>query len=268
MDLHPASRGALMLPGFSVRPPGTRYEAFNPFFLYMMRSLLVCALAALPLCVTAGRPLTTDDAGTAAAGSCQVEAWGEKLGSDRAWILAPACGIVAGLEVGADYTRLRPGGPVRAEAGLALKWAPSQWQLDTGAGDLSFGLKAAGGWVRPESGSWKRAGDSLLGLASWELHPAWTVHVNLGVARDTASGASAALLNLALEWTPAERWLLVAETQRNNRREVFGAAVNGVAARWWLVKDVLGLDLSASREAQSGSPTRWTLGLGWYGIGL
>lgn len=234
----------------------------------MMRSLLFCVLAAPPLWAAAGRPLVTDDAGTAAAGSCQVEAWGEKLGSDRAWVVAPACGIAAGLEIGADYTRPRADGPIRAGAGLALKWAPAPWQLDTGAGALSFGLKAGVGWTRPETTSWKRASESLLGLASWEMHPVWTVHVNLGVARDTASGARAGLLNLALVWIPAERWLLVAETQRNDRREVFGGAVHGVASRWWLVQDMLGLDLSASREAHSGSPTRWTLGLGWYGIGL
>ena len=87
-------------------------------------------------------------------------------------------------------------------------------------------------------------------------------------ARDTASASSAALLNLALVWTPTERLLLVVETQRNDRRDVFGGTVNGMAARWWLVKDALGLDLSASRESRSGSPTQWTLGLGWYGIGL
>lgn len=234
----------------------------------MMRLLLLGVLSALPLCALAGRPLVTDDAGTAAAGSCQVEAWGEKSGGDRAWVLAPACGVAAGVEVGAEYRQPRPRSPVRGEAGLALKWVPADGQVESAAGELNFGLKAGAAWAQPVGGHWKRGGESLLGLASWSPDAAWTVHLNLGAARDAASAKSAALLNLALVWTPAERLLLVAETQRNDRREVFGGAVNGIAARWWLVKEALGLDLSASRESRSGGPTQWTLGLGWYGIGL
>lgn len=233
-----------------------------------MRSILLCGLAALPLWAAAGRPLATDDAGTAAAGSCQVEGWLEMAGSGRAWVLAPACGLVADIEIGADFRRPRRNSPVRAERGLALKWAPQHWKLDTGAGELNFGLKAGARGVDPAAGGSKRAGESLLGLASGQLHPAWAVHLNLGVTRDAASASRATLLNLALVWTPAERLVLVAETQRNNRREVFGGAVNAVAARWWLAMDVLGLDFSASREPRSAGPTQWTLGLGWYGIGL
>ncbi len=157
---------------------------------------------------------------------------------------------------------------MRAQAGLALKWAPQQWKLDTDAGELNFGVTVSGSWAQAAAAGWKRSGESLLGLVSWELHPAWTVHLNLGAARDAASATRATLLNLALLWTPAERLQLVAETQRNSKRDAFGGAVNGVGARWWLVKDVLGLDLTSSREAQSGSPRLWTLGLGWYGIGL
>jgi hypothetical protein len=235
---------------------------------FMFRSLLLVLLSTFPLWATAGRPLATDDAGTAPAGSCQAEAWGEKAGSDRAWVLAPACGIAAGVEAGAEYRRPRPRGTVRGQGGLALKWVPADWTLETGAGELNLGLKASAGWAQLAGGHWQRSGASLLGLVSWSPGPAWTVHANLGAARDTASASSAALLNLALVWTPVERLLLVVETQRNDRRDVFGGAVNSVAARWWLLKDALGLDLSASRESRSGGPTQWTLGLGWYGIGL
>ena len=234
----------------------------------MLRLLLLAVLSTLCLWASAGRPLATDDAGTAPAGSCQAEAWGEKTGSDRAWVLAPACGVAAGVEVGAEYRQPRPRSPVHGKGGLALKWVPEDWKLETGAGELNFGLKASAGWAQPAGGHWQRGGAALLGLASWSPGPAWTAHANLGFARDTASASSAALLNLALVWTPTERLLLVVETQRNDRRDVFGGTVNGMAARWWLVKDALGLDLSASRESRSGSPTQWTLGLGWYGIGL
>lgn len=71
-----------------------------------------------------------------------------------------------------------------------------------------------------------------------------------------------------MAWTPLERLLLLAETQVNSKRELFGGTVMGLGARWWLVKDTLGLDLTASRESISGAKLVWTLGLGWYGIGL
>jgi hypothetical protein len=225
-------------------------------------------LAACPMLAHAGRPLSSDDAGTADPGTCQVEAWGEKAGSDRAWVVAPACGLVAGVELGADYTLPKPRDPVRAEAGLALKWVPESWKLDTGLGALNFGLKFAAAWAKPSAASWQGSGSSVLGLATLEVNDAVTVHANLGLARDRESATRATVLNLALVWTPSERTLVFAETQANSRREVFGGTVNSVGARWWLVKDQLGLDLTASRESMSGAKTAWTLGLGWYGIGL
>ena len=233
-----------------------------------MRSILLCGLAAVPLIAAAGRPLATDDAATAEAGSCQIESWSDKRSSDRAWVVAPACGLADGVEIGASYSLLRPSHPVRAAGGAALKWAPAAWKLDSGIGTVNFGLKAGADWAQPAGGRWTRAGESLLGLASWQLHPAWTVHANFGATHDAASRTRAALLNLALVWTAGERLLLVAETQRNSKPEVFGGAVGTVGARWWLAKDVLGLDLTASRGSRSGNPTTWTLGLGWYGLGL
>jgi hypothetical protein len=229
---------------------------------------IVILLAACPLLAHAGRPLASDDAGTADPGTCQVEAWGEKAGSERAWVVAPACGLLPGVELGADYTQPRPRDPVRAEAGLALKWVPESWKAETGLGALNFGLKFAAAWAKPTAASWQGSGSSVLGLATLEVNDAVTVHANLGLARDRESATNATVLNLALVWTPSERTLVFAETQANSRREVFGGTVNSVGARWWLVKDQLGLDLTASRESVSGAKTGWTLGLGWYGIGL
>lgn len=225
-------------------------------------------LALLTLPALAGRPLSSDDAGTADAGTCQVEAWAEKVGSDRATVLAPACGLLPGLEFGADVAVPRPRNGVRAEAGLALKLAPEGWKLGLGGRELRFGLKAGGGWLKPEGAGWQATGSSLLGLATLEATETVSLHLNLGAARDRASRVTASVASLALVWTPLEPLLLFAETQANNRRDTFGATVNSAGARWWLLKDTLGLDISASREAASGATTTWTLGLGWYGIGL
>ncbi len=92
------------------------------------------------------------------------------------------------------------------------------------------------------------------------------MHANLGAAHEHTSRTTATLLNLAIAWTPGEQALLFAETQANSKRTVFGGTVNTAGARWWLVPDRFGLDLSASRQAGAAIGTLWTLGLGWYGL--
>jgi hypothetical protein len=221
----------------------------------------------LPGAAHAGRPLATDDAGTADPGTCQIESWLEREGSDRAWVLAPACGVATGLEIDADVTLPHPRDTLLAAAGLALKWVPAQWQLSTPAGDLNFGLKLGAGFEHPVGEGWQHAETSVLMLATLKPSDAVALHANVGAVKSHRDSASATLLNLALAWAPHESVLLFAETQANSRSAVFGRTVSGVGGRWWLAKDRLGVDLTASREA--GAPTtRWTVGLGWYGLAL
>lgn len=214
----------------------------------------------------AGRPLTTDDAGTADVRTCQIESWQVRAGPDRALVLASACGIAEGMELGADYTLHSPQDGLRAAAGLAFKWVPGAWQIDTAAGKLNFGMKLSSLFEQAVGTDWHVTEAGVLALATLKPNDAWTVHANLGAARERSSGTTATLLNLALVWTPREDVLLFAETQANNRREVFGGTLNTVGMRWWLVKDRFGLDLSAGREVGAGTGTLWTVGFGWYGL--
>ena len=230
----------------------------------MKQNLLALVLLILGWPVWAGRPLASDDAGTADSGTCQIESWVERAGSERAFVVAPACGVAPGWELGADYSRLQPRDTVRAAGGLALKWVPAAAELSTPAGPLSLGLKLSGAWMQPAQSGWQRSQSGLAALASLQLDPAWAMHLNLGLARQQGSRAS--LLNLALVWTPTEQALLFAEVQANTKAAVFGGALRTVGARWWLLKDRLGLDLTAGREAGVHGATAWTLGLGWYGI--
>lgn len=229
-------------------------------------ALLAPALLNLALPAWAGRPLAADDAATTEAGTCQVETWVERNADERAWIVAPACGLAPGLELGADHARLSPRDTTRALGGLALKVAPESWHITTLAGELSFGVKLGASFDRPADAGWQRNSTGALVLATLAADEAWAAHANLGTARDRASGTTATLLNLALVWTPVEQGLLFVEALGNNRRDVFGGTTHAVGGRWWLSKDVLGLDLSASRTAGSGSGTTWSLGLGWYGL--
>lgn len=236
----------------------------------ILRSLGACVLATLlatPLAPAwAGRPLASDDAATADAGTCQVETWAERAGDERALVLAPACGVVEGLELGIDATRPQPRDTVSAAAGLALKWAPKSWRVETGAGPLNLGLKVATAFERPTGHGWHGAGHTLLALATLTPRDDIALHLNLGRAHDSASGSQASLLNLALSWAPSEQSQLFIETQANSRREVFGGTLTSLGGRWWLLPEKLGLDLTASRVAGASGPTLWTVGLGWYGI--
>lgn len=232
----------------------------------LLAACLAPALWACALPCWAGRPLASDDAATADPRSCQLETWVTRAEGQKALTLAPACGIVSGVELGADYTQPHPRDGAPSSGGLALKFAPPSWAYTTGAGELAFGLKLSAGYERAPGSSWQHTGAGLLGLATWTPHADWAVHANLGAAQDRLSDTTARLINVALTWAPIEQALLFAETQTNNRREVFGNAIHSAGARWWLLKDRLGLDLTAHRS--SGASTTWTVGLGWYGLGF
>lgn len=234
----------------------------------MKRTILALAVASalLPVTALAGRPLASDDAGTADPGTCQLESWLERAGSERAWAFAPACGFAKGMEIGADNTLPHPRDTLRATGGLAFKWVPEDWRVETPLGALNFGLKASVSFDHPTGASWHRSETGMLALATLKASDALTLHANLGAAHEHSSRTTATLLNLALVWTPTDQALLFVETQANSKSAVFGGTVNTAGGRWWLVKDRFALDLTASRQAGAAIGTLWTLGLGWYGL--
>lgn len=233
------------------------------------RIALALALAAVGVPVAAARPLGTDDATTAAAGTCQVRGWTDR-GGDRyqAPTVAPACGLVAGLEIGSDHTRAHARDAFAPVAGLALKWVPAQGHHGTPLGGLDLGLKLSTGFEDAAGAGWRRRETTAIAIASLAPGAGWNLHANLGGARDRSSGSNAGLLNVAVTWTPRERTLLFAEVLANDRRDVFGGAVRSAGARAWLVKDRVDLDLSASAQAGSDEPARWSVGIGWHGPGF
>ncbi|MEJ6004840.1 hypothetical protein WG899_04725 [Paucibacter sp. AS339] len=219
----------------------------------------------LPISALAGRPLSSDDAATADPGTCQLEGWGEKAGGSRALVVAPACGVIEGLEIGMDYTHPNPQDELRGEAGFAVKWVPKNWSLLTPAGQINFGLKLGVGYERPVDGGWRRNGQGLLGLATLAVSETFAVHANLGTHQDRASSQMGTLLNLAVVWVPSPMGLLFAEVQTNDRKSLLGSTQRTVGGLWWLTPEKLGLSLTVGRAVGS-SQTLWTLGFGWYGL--
>lgn len=189
---------------------------------YTTLAILLAVVAAVDD-ANAGRPLATDDAGTTPANSCQLETWIEKQGSEHAWVVSPACGVADGVELGLEYVHPESRvDDVKAEAGLALKWAPPSWQLATAWGDMNFGVKLSAGHVKPVDAGWRTVDRGVLALISWSPDDAWAVHVNVGAARDPSIDKTAALLNLATTYAPSAEWLVFAEVQTNNKQVAFG----------------------------------------------
>ncbi len=229
------------------------------------KTVLVSALLVATHSAWAGRPLATDDAGVADFGTCQFEAFGNVPGMTKPYVASPACGIWHGVELGGEYDWLHPRDKTRAESSVALKVVPESWGFNSPIGELNFGLKLAQGFVQPADRGWLGSDTSGLLLVSLKASDEWTLHANLGAGHDRESGDDAALFNLAAVWTPHERVLLFAEVLTNTRSEIFGGTTKNVGGRYWLIPDVLGVDLTAGRESGSGS-TVWTVGFGWYGI--
>ena len=231
-------------------------------------SLLALTSAALPVGpACAGRPLAVDDAGTAPAGSCQVESWFERSGDQRVWILSPACGLGEAVELGVEVSHPSPATTTststgeRYSVGLAVKWVDPAWTV----GPAQFGLKAYAGSAHLIDGGWQPLTRGLLGLATLALGEQTTLHVNLGDEFDRTTRRHQARGQVALTWQAGDPWMLFGEVQALRGG---GAAQQTLGARWWAVKDNLGLDLTAGRTAGQAGSTVWTLGLGWYGIGL
>ncbi|MGC4062248.1 MAG: hypothetical protein QM749_15935 [Aquabacterium sp.] len=207
----------------------------------------------------AGRPLGTEDAGTNSQAQCQVEAWVDSASEGRQTHVAPACGLIDGLELGLEWVKATPGDTLPQGRSGALKWAPD-W---LGWHGWRFGAKVSAGQEKaPDDARWRNASLAALGIASYTVSPEWTVHVNMGRARNRLAGVTAATYGTALVWTPHERWLVFGEVTGDSRTP----AMQTIGMRWWMLPEQLGLDVTSSRTNATSDSAAWGLGLGWYGI--
>lgn len=220
-------------------------------------------LAGLAILVTgvshAGRPLFTDDAGTNEQGQCQVEAWVDAAASAHHHHLAPACGLLDGLELGAELINVSAGGELAQARSIGLKWAP-QWATWQG---WRFGVKAGSASEKsPGSPELHQTVAGFSTLASLPLDAQWTLHLNLGRERNKLEQHSVNSYGAALTWAPQERWLIFAELGGHSNTP----ATQAMGLRWWLLPEQLGLDLTTSRSNATPDGRAWGVGLGWYGI--
>jgi hypothetical protein len=227
-----------------------------------------CAAFGLLLAVPAhaGRPLATDDAATAGASTCQLEGWFQRNSAQREWVLAPACGIGESFELGLEGVRPSPRDGVHFGGAVALKWVPGA-KFATPLGALVLGAKAGASHAKPPGGQWRHTGADVAALASLAPSDRWSLHANAGTRRERDAGVNASVLNVAAAYESADSWLAFVEALANDRRPLLGNVVRGAGVRWWVTKDRLGFDVTASRQAGGTGGTLWTVGFGWYGIG-
>lgn len=231
----------------------------------MVRTGLVAAgLLAGVGSALAGRPMATDDASTNPAGTCQVEAWVERAAThphaQHGLVVAPACGLSETLELAADLTHWRGSSDEPRGRGLALKWVDPSLDL----GGWRWGAKLALAWARePDTGRWH---DDELGLsalvASRELSDTLALHANLGHQRRPHAQQDATAYAVALAWTPSARSQVFGEFTGDDR----SPPVRTAGARWWLLPETLGLDLTVARQAATARSRVVTVGFGWYGL--
>lgn len=223
---------------------------------------LFAAAFALPcLPVRAGRPLSTDDAGTTARGECQLEAWGEWQHERHGGVISPACGLTDTLELNAAYARSNLPTGRDEQAGAGAKWADP----DVTAFGWQLGASAAVGWQRSTPGaSWRYANGAATLLASREVGDAFAAHANLGHEWRSDPTQSATIAAAALTWTPLPALMVFGEVNADDREPPW----RSTGARWWLQAERLALDLTLAKQNGTPRSTTWSLGFGWYGLGL
>ena len=223
--------------------------------------LWVCALGLLATGwpAWAGRPVSTDDASVNDRGTCQLEAWMERVHEVRHTHLAPACGVLDGLELGAEWDNPAPSHVEPLGMTASVKWAPESlaWR------GWRFGAKTGFTSEKPPGDPERHFSRWMaLAIASYPVDDRWTVHLNLGHARDKVQSESATAYGGALVYAMNDRAQAFAEWMGDSRT----AATRAVGMRWWILPDTLGLDLTASQRNATPNCHAWGIGLGWYGL--
>jgi hypothetical protein len=86
--------------------------------------------------------------------------------------------------------------------------------------------------------------------------------MNVSVQRQRTTAKQAVGILGAVTWAPSPAYLLFAEHARSSQAQVTGSSTTGVGARWWIVPEKAGLDLTYSPRALG--PGVWSMGIGWY----
>ena len=221
--------------------------------------LLSAAFSTVSPVARAGRPMSTDDAGTVGHLHYQIEGWREAANNQHSTTLAPAVGL-GDFEIGLEFSKTRaPEGLLMRDHALAWKWAPASLSL----GPVRFAAKAWHARSREsfEGEHTSNRENGAIAVATWTLAETISAHLNLGLARNREALRTERVANLALSWAAHPRATLFAEVLHQQ----YAPSTQATGLRFWAVPDQFALDLTASREAGVKGSRSIGLGFGWYG---
>lgn len=225
----------------------------NRFLL--RHALLPLGSLALATVAHAARPLATDDTGVLDRGDCEVEA---VLGRDKAdgirtrgRSLQMGCGVGAGSQLALGVDRVE-------SEGLRLRGTTLSGKLALQPGDAASWSASAGLlWVAAPGEARRHAATALNLLHTRSISERYTLHANLGHARDEGARSASTTWGLALEhggWGPLA-WM--GELIGDDRE----APAWNLGLRW-TVDSVRGvLDLAYGQQLVSGRPSALSVGL-------
>ena len=196
-------------------------------------------------------PLTTDDAGTLAPGTCQLEIEQRRFGSRVERDIVPVCNIWFDAEFGIGHQRVAPVAAPRADSIVY------QFKKVFLAGDVSdWAFAAAAATVRAMGNASGTRQNFVNAIASRQIGDN-TLHFNIGVLsdRETPPGMRRNRLTwaIAAENDTIERWTFVGE--------VFGQrampATAQIGLRWWALPKYVQFTTSLGAQRGAGRDGRW-----------
>lgn len=228
-----------------------------------MRRPYLVPLALLTLTLSplsqAGRPLSTDDAGTVGHLHYQIEGWRESADNQHSTVLAPAMGL-GEVEIGLEFGKTHaPDGLRIRDQALALKWAPEALSI----GPLRFAAKAwhARSNETLEDEQSRTHENGALAIATWTLTESVAAHLNLGFARNREAQRNERIANLGVSWAADARATLFAEVLHQQH----APTTQATGLRLWAIPETFALDLTVAREAGVRHSRTIGIGFGWYG---
>ncbi|MDQ3028169.1 MAG: hypothetical protein M3R58_16925 [Pseudomonadota bacterium] len=214
-------------------------------------------LVALP--VHAGRPLTTEDAAILAAKHCQAEAWIDRGHAATTGWFVPACNFGLDTELQLGVARTRAEGEARfSEAYFQAKRVlremtdPEPWSVGLVVGVTKRPLNETHrGWQNPYV---------LVPFTQLICNTPFTVHANVGWARDREARRDLTLWGAALEAQVGSNLTLLTEAYGQNSEKPFVR----IGGRWNAITDRLDVDLTwVTRPGGSRDERFVSLGVSW-----
>lgn len=202
----------------------------------------------------AARPLVTDDTGVLERGDCELEAVFARDKADG--VRVDGQGLQLGCGVGGSV-QLSLGVDSAKSEGIRVRGSTLSGKVALLPGDdASWSASAAVQWASPSGEGTRHVGNAVTLLHTRTLSDSYTLHANLGHARDVEASRSATVWGVALEhvgWGPVALM-----------GELFGddlaAPLWNLGLRWTAIPDRLVLDIAYGRQIVGGQP--WALSTG------